>query len=105
QGGREPARRVARESIWQAAWASRRKSSSSRLSQPQILRAGEADGVMRGGEDEAATGEVVAHQGGQQGARGAVERGGGFVQQPERPVDRDQPGERQPPPLPRREVS
>ena len=64
----------------------------------------ESDRSVRGGEDHAAAGEMAAHQPGEHRLRRRVERGGRLVEQPERPLDRDQPRDRQPPPLPGGEI-
>ena len=47
----------------------------------------------------AAAGEVAAHQSGERVLRRAVERRGRLVEQPDRPLHRDEPRDRQPPPL------
>ena len=64
----------------------------------------EPDRPMRGGDDHAAAGEMAAHQLGQPILRRHVERRGRLVQQPDRPLHRDQPRDRQPPPLPGRQI-
>ena len=43
--------------------------------------------------------EVVAHQAGEQILPGRIERRGRLVEQPDRPPHREQPGDREPPPL------
>ena len=45
-----------------------------------------------------------SHQLGEARLRGRVERRGRLVEQPDRPLDRDQPRDRQPPPLPGRQI-
>ena len=64
----------------------------------------EADRTVRGGHDHAAAGEMAAHQFGQPVLRRHVERRGRLVEQPQRPRHSDQPRDRQPPPLPGRQI-
>ena len=59
---------------------------------------------MGGRHDQAAAGEMLAHQRRQHRLRGGVERRGRLVEQPDRPLHRDQARDRQPPPLPGREI-
>ena len=70
----------------------------------QFARALEPDRPVRRGHDHAAGGEMAAHQLGQPRLRRRVERRGRLVEQPDRPLDRDQPRDRQPPPLPGRQI-
>ena len=65
----------------------------------------EPDRSMGGGQDQPAAGEMRAHELGQHRLRRGVERGGRLVEQPDRPLDRDQAGEREAAALPGGEVA
>src|SRR5713101_83548 len=56
------------------------------------------------GDDQAASGEMITHQGGKQALSGGVEGIGRLIQQPDRPPYREQPGDREPPPLSGRQI-
>ena len=70
----------------------------------QFAGALEPDRPVRRGDDQAAAGKMRAHELGEASLRRCVERRGRLVQQPQRPRDGDQPGNRQPPPLPGRQI-
>src|SRR5580704_1545934 len=59
---------------------------------------------MRRRDDEAALGKMRAHQLGEAGARGGVERRGRLGEEPERPARDEEARERDAPPLPGREI-
>ena len=56
-------------------------------------------------DDDAAAGEMVAHQSVERDLCRRIETGGGLIQQPDRPRDGGKPRERQSPPLSGRKVS
>src|SRR6266849_3087063 len=64
----------------------------------------EPERAMGRRQDQSAATEMGAHEAGQHGLRRGVEGGGRLVQKPDRARRRYQPGERQPAPLPGREV-
>ena len=69
-------------------------------------RSAEASPSQRAsGDDQATAREVIAHDTCKQALAGGVERIGRFIQQPDRPPHREQPGDRQPPPLSGRQES
>ena len=59
---------------------------------------------MHGRENKAAAGPMTAHEAGEHGLTGGIQRGSRFVQQPERALDCDQAGNREAAPLAGREV-
>src|SRR6185503_7946384 len=67
--------------------------------QSQLLGPVEADRSMRRGQDQPAAGEMNAHELRQQGLAQGVERRGRLIEQPDRPLDRNQAGNRQAPAL------
>src|SRR6266478_2156148 len=71
--------------------------------EPQFFRLHAKGGVGRG-DDHAAAREMITYQRGKQVLTGGVERTGRFVQQPDRPPHREQPGDREPPPLSGRQI-
>ena len=64
-----------------------------------------ADGAVRGSNDDAVAGEMATHQLRQPALRSGVERRGRLVQQPKRALHRHQARDRQPPPLPGRQIT
>ena len=60
--------------------------------------------AVGGRQDEAAPGQMRPHQAGEAVLGGGVERAGGLVQQPDRALDGDEAGDRQPPALACRQV-
>ena len=72
--------------------------------QRQFACAIKPDRPVRRGKDQAAAGKVLPHQVRRASPARRVERRGRLVQQPERPLDGEQPRDRQPPPLPGREI-
>src|SRR5476651_1269593 len=81
QGGRE--RRTQRRVAPGAA-------SSRRAPDPQLLRI-DAERSMGGGDDQAAACEVFAYQPHKQALSRGIERAGRLVQEPDRPLDRQEP--------------
>ena len=47
---------------------------------------------------------MITHQGDEQALPGGIERIGRFIQQPDRPPHREQPGDREPPALSGRQI-
>ena len=72
--------------------------------QPQLARPLEPDRAVCGRDDQAAAGEMLTHQPARRVLRRRVERRGRLVEQPDRALHGDQPGERQPPPLAGRQI-
>ena len=60
---------------------------------------------MGRGQDQPAAGEMGAHELGQHGLPHGVERGGRLIEQPDRPLDRNQAGERKAAALPGGEIA
>ena len=65
---------------------------------------GQRQRLVGGRHHQAAGGEMRGDQLEQPALRGDVERGGRLVEQPQRPVDDEQAGQRQPPPLAGRQI-
>ena len=59
---------------------------------------------MRGGKEHAAAGQMRPHQLGQPCLRRNIECGGRLIEQPEPARNREQPRDRETPPLARREI-
>jgi len=59
---------------------------------------------MGGRDDDSTARQMPAHHCGEHVLSGRIERGGRFVEQPDRARYRDQAGERQAPPLPGRKI-
>src|SRR6478752_3091202 len=73
--------------------------------QSQLLGRVEADRSMRRGQDQPAAGEMNAHELRQHGLAEGVERRGRLIEQPDRPLDRNQAGKRQAAALPGGEIA
>src|SRR5260370_9768214 len=73
--------------------------SADSAAQGEFLRPVQSDRSMGGGDDQSAAGEMGAHEIGQHRLRRRVKGRGRFIEQPDRPLDRDQPRKREAAPL------